>query len=216
MKKLMIMAAMVATVSVVGLAAPVACPTFVPNVMAITGSQTYTCGSLTFSNFSVSPNTETIGIGTSSGVIGGNDVALDFMISGITTATADTFLFYQVNGPISGVDLGFQAPNSTTGNVHIFETACKVAFDPTFRTCVGAGNTLANFDLVSNGNPVSNIVTFAQQSQIFIKKDIQFNGDTLSDFANTHLTGVPEPMTLSLVGAGLLGLGLAGRRFRKS
>ena len=194
-------------------ATTVSCPTPVLNVTTLTGSNNFACGGLTFSNFVVSPSTVIVGIGSESTLVGGNDVVLDLHLSGFTSLNVDTFLNYQVDGAITGVDMGFQAPTTTDGsNVRIFETVCKVAFDAVFHTCVGDGNTLANFSLVSSGAAVSTTVTFAQQSRVFIKKDIQFNGSSISDFNNSHLTGVPEPMTLSMMGLGLLGLGLMRRR----
>jgi hypothetical protein len=48
---------------------------------------------------------------------------------------------------------------------------------------------------------------------VFINKDIQFNGFmAMSEVTNSHLSGVPEPMTLSMMGIGLLSLGLLRRR----
>jgi hypothetical protein len=170
----------------------------------------YVCDGVTFSNFVVSPHPPaTIGIGTGSN-IDGNDINLDFQISGITSNTFDTLLFYTVTGATQGVDLHFQAANSDTGNVRIIETVCDQAFSN--NTCAD-GHVLANFQLTSNGNVASNTTLFAVHSQVFVKKDIQFNGDTLSDFVNSHV--VPEPMTMSLMGVGLLGLGLLGRKIRK-
>lgn len=171
-----------------------------------------------FSNFTVSPTSATVGIDTNplDTFVAGSEVVLGFQLSGITpdaNGNFDLLLFYQVTGGISGIDLGLQAsinPDHRSGNVTLTEIACSQAF--TSSSC--GGTTFANITATSTGSFASAIQTFSTQNTVFIKKDIQFNNfATLSEISDSVV--IPEPMTLSLMGAGLLGLGLMRRRFNK-
>lgn len=176
------------------------------NACFVTGAS-----NILFSNFTVSPTTATIGINTDPNVtkVANGNVYLGFQVSGLQSLTTDVLLNYVVTGGIQGIDLSFQAsPGQGGGNVTITEIACKVAF--TLGVCAGEGNTLANLVVISNGNAAFGSSTFAGTGTVYIKKDIQFNNASMSDFVNSH--AVPEPMTLSMMGIGLLGLGLARRR----
>jgi hypothetical protein len=62
----------------------------------------------------------------------------------------------------------------------------------------------------TNGQAAFAQAVFASTSPVYIKKDLNFEGATTSEFTNSQLT--PEPMTFSLMGVGLLGLGIFGRR----
>lgn len=180
--------------------------------------------SILFSNFTVSASAgftaATIGIQNnppgSTGVIAGNVILLDFQIGGVIGPGAplngDILLQYQVTGGLHGVDMTFQAtPGNGGGNITITEVVCTVAF--VNNACPDV--TLANYVVSSNGSPANGSAAFASTSPVFIKKDIQFNNATMSEFINSHAADIPEPVTVSLVGFGLLGVGLIGRRVRK-
>jgi hypothetical protein len=173
--------------------------------------------SILFSNFDVSPTTAVIGINTDPGtteVLNGV-VYLGFQISGLSAATTDILLHYEVSGSINGIDVALQAVAlGEGGNVRISEIACKVAFVQ--GVCPGAdSNTLAGIAAISlNGSAGHAQALFNDRNYVgpvYIEKDIQFNNATMSDFVNSHHV-VPEPMTLSMMGIGLLGLGLMRRR----
>jgi hypothetical protein len=195
------------------------------------GNQCFVTGaaSVLFSNFSVNASAGftayTVGIrpgaggtppgGGNTGLVGGN-ILLDFQLGGCAgpgcPGNGDVLMFYQVDGGIQGVDMTVQATPTNGGSLTIIEIVCAVAF--VSNACPGApSNTLANYSITSNGQTVSDFRTFASTGQVFIKKDIQFNGASISEFVNSQT--IPEPMTLSLMGLGLLGLGLIGRRVRK-
>jgi hypothetical protein len=204
--------------SSVASASTVDCST-VNDVTTLTGANncSVTGASLMFSNFAVSESSGltsgTVGIGNAvagTGVFGG-EVVLAFQLGGLTwsgaTGFGDILMFYEVTPAISGVDLSLQAtPAVPGGQMTITEVACDQAFKGT--SC--NGTTLANFSVTSGGQSASNSAIFPTTGPVFIKKDIQFNGATTSEFENSQL--IPEPMSLSLMGAGLLGLGIFGRR----
>jgi hypothetical protein len=161
-----------------------------------------------FSDFSVSPTTETIGIANGPGTTGvyGSDVVLVFQVSPASPDT-DTLLSYMVTGGIQGIDLGFTA---TGGNVTITETACSAAF--VMDACPN-GDLLATIggQLTNTSGQFS--ANFAPTSTVYIQKDIDLGSGTVTDFSDSVLT--PEPMTFSMLGLGLLGIGLVGRRVRR-
>ncbi len=144
-------------------------------------------------------------------------VNLGFQIAGFTLVggVADLQLVYEVTGSnITGVDNTF---GGTAGS-SIAETVCDSA-GAFGGAC--SGKTLASFSNTSAGGTAT--ASFASQSTIWIIKDITaalspgINSITVSGFTNsTETSGVPEPMTLSMMGVGLLGLSLISRRRKKS
>jgi hypothetical protein len=221
--------ATVASASNINCAGPGASQVDVPDVVAMTTAGD-TCSvigsSFVFSNFGVSSTGgvagATIGIGspsTGTGVAGAN-TNLVFQITGAGSGSGDILMFYEVTGaPLAGLDLLFQGtPISNGGSITITEIACSQAFTGT----ICGGTTWANFFATSTNGSVANnsvMLNAGPQTTVFIKKDISFVGATMSEFQNSQLLsgggGVPEPMTLSMMGAGLLGLGLLGRKLRK-
>jgi hypothetical protein len=130
--------------------------------------------------------------------------------NGNTVTAADTILTYAVSGP--GDIVGVNNIHSGGPGVVIQEIVCSVAF---VNNNCNPANQLTNFS-----NPPTGSGSFAAQSTIYILKDISQNGNFagISGFENDVLTSsspVPEPATLSMMGLGLLGLGLIGRRKRK-
>lgn len=69
--------------------------------------------------------------------------------------------------------------------------------------------------MISTGQAAVNQQTLnpACSGEVYIEKPLVFDGGTTRVLGNSQI--VPEPMTLSSVGAGLLSLGLFRRRPRK-
>ena len=167
-------------------------------------------GPLAFSNFEVgSTLVPDMKVGISSGSnFTGSTVNLLFTLNQ-PTVPSDTTLLYKVTGPMFGVDM---ALGTYSGDVSIIENACTVS--PTLNSnCIAqvGGTSLAAF-FVDSGGPTSVAVAFAEQNEVWIKKDITIgDGGSMSDFNNSHAT-VPEPSTYMLIGAGLFGLACWRRR----
>jgi len=163
----------------------------------------------TFSNFAVS----VVGGGSAQLSIAGSGFStysggvayLTFQIGFVTGPVSDILLFYQVNGPLGAVDLN----NGGTG-----VTIQEQVFDTCNTPLYGGGctNLLAQI-VVGPGSSATSAAFVSADNITFIKKDIQYASQTsfISDFTNSQHV-VPEPMTLSLMGVGLLGLGLMRRR----
>ncbi len=175
-----------------------------------------------FSNFTVSvagASSADVGISGTSFVDDQIDLTFEIAVTDeANTGSADIILSYTVTGGITGVDDQFQAsPLSPGGSATISEIACKVPFAA---ACPAPPtNTLANYAGVSTGQLVEDSETFAggaAVSPVYIKKDIDISDAVMSEFTNSQqVSSVPETATFSLMGAGLLGLGLLKRRFRK-
>lgn len=172
-------------------------------------SQSCTVNSLTFSNFqyTLAPTTgfenSPFQILVNSLPSVSNIVSIGFNPD--TAANSDLQLEFQVTGTLAGVQLSY---NGSTGAIN--EEVCTV-YMPTgvcSAPAIGVGG-LASLS-VSPTSQTAQLGFTTTQSSIWVFKDIAAGSGFFSEVNQGYM--VPEPMTFSLLGAGLLGLGLMGRR----
>ncbi len=232
---LLAIAAMVATMASTASATPLEdCATASAansgNMTMIGAQGCYVTGDtgVVFSNFVVSvigASSVTVGIAGDAYNATTGDLTLDFQWSlGVESVldTADIEISYTVTGGTSGIDDVFQAePDGPGGNVTVSELACSTPFAGVGTGTACPGITLGSYSSSSTGQSIADQASFTQGvvSPVYIKKDIELEDATMSEFTNSNMTfapsTVPEPMTFSLIGAGLLGLGFMGRRLKR-
>jgi len=188
---------------------------------ALTAATVVTCNTLTFDQFGV-PNFTGSALGTiyilaSSSNYDTVTNSVDLAFNPALTANGDEEFIFRVSGGISQIDLTVAGtggsiteracanPIATTGS-HSF-----VCTDSTGTVVVAP---LAQLTVGSNSSAVSAI--FNATSPVYIFKDIQTVGanSQLTEF--TQSFEIPEPLTMALLGSGLLCLGLLSRRSRKN
>jgi hypothetical protein len=207
MKKLLMIAILVGLTSMVALATPVVCAmgastTFdSATTLALTPSGSCTLGATTFSNFTVYAASGFPATGPSS-----FSMTID-----VDTAVNQLLILYTGLASTQDIHLTFMGSTGITYEtltagvaVTVSEGICGTAFSISSGTSA-CGGTLLNLSplTASNGGSSSSVVTFAPTD--FFYKDIAGGSEVIEGV-------VPEPMTLSLMGAGLLGLGIFGRR----
>jgi len=189
---------------------------------------TFTCGSLTFGNFSVASAS-----GGGAGTVDINGAVYD-SVSGTVSlnldpnlgSSSDESLMFEVWGGVSQLDLAVGGTDAT-----VTETACSSAIPtsgPVADICP-TGTLLGSVSDASS-NPLAEVFSgnFANTSPIYIFKDIETgNGGTsgtgtgqLSEldqsFEINPSVVVPEPVSVLLLGSGLLSLGFLRRGARKT
>jgi len=156
----------------------------------------------------------------------GDTVFINFGGPFSTAGTVDFQLFYHVTalaGLIQSIDQSFNLTSQGTGgSVGIGETV----YSDAGRNFIVANSSIGFF-LVGDlndppGEPAQGdqLVINPALNQVWVSKDIFLHANDGGLVGATiitqsfHQTAVPEPMTLSLMGVGLLGLGLLRRRIR--
>ena len=184
----------------------------------VNGTTVVQCGTLTFNTFSVLNPTS--GAGVNNGQIDvlatsyfdtGTGMAFVEFNPNLQAQMDDEFLF-AVWGGVSTIDMTVGGQNAS-----VQETACAVPFSlGTVGVGVCApGNVLGQITVLSNQS--EQFANFNTTSPVYIFKDINAGGPPgqLTEFTQSFGT-IPEPLSMLLMGSGLLGLGLLRRRSRRS
>ena len=240
MKRLLMLLALCTLVAVSAIGAPTMCPAgpLTPYlVMGFSCVANTSTSMILFSNFSLvqsgnaasgggagiavspisTPGNEGFLFNPAIGVSGSGNT-WDDLISYTACVTTDRMTCSGAVG-ISNLELSFNGAFTGTGSTNVTEHYC---FNPT-TTPVGPGCLTPGMGggqiQVTNPPPTFTAqVFFAPQSAVAVSKDIfattGSNGTAnISSVINQFST--PEPMSLVLLGSGLLGLGMVRRRVRK-
>jgi hypothetical protein len=185
-------------------------------------SLSFTCGQLTFSNFAVvNPDGDAIGavdINTATYDSVSGEVSLN-LNPNLGSGQDEGFMF-EVTGGVSQLDLSLGGTDAT-----VTERACTSPIPttgPAAFLCPGT-QLGAVSDFSDDPNAPVFSLPFASTSPIYIFKDIETGSGSpagsgqLSELDQSfEISSVPEPVSLVLLGSGLLGLGLLRRRARKN
>jgi hypothetical protein len=183
----------------------------------VNGTTVVQCGTLTFNTFSV--------LNPTSGTVTPNPGQVDVLATSyFDTGTGMAYLEFNPNlqggmdddlmftvwGGISTIDMTLGGQSAS-----VEETACSTPFG---QGIVGLGmcapgNLLGQITVTSNQS--EQFATFSATNPVYIFKNINVaSPGQLTEFTQTFGT-IPEPLSMLLMGSGLLGLGLLRRKSRK-
>jgi len=173
-----------------------------------------TIGGLTFSNFMSNTN-ESNPPGIDIQAVGSDGFTLNPNLpTNGTPQMSDIWVQFKVAGGVSGVGLSVNGdPAKSSVNENVCATQQGLIPGMNLGIC-SQGNLLAFLSVAGGGSASA---SFTSTNPIWIFKDINANGSSISEVNQVYTSStVPEPMTLSMMGVGLLGLGLISRRRKKS
>jgi hypothetical protein len=184
----------------------------------VNSSTVITCGDgLTFDNFAVDNPTGTNNPGTVDVLSASYDSvtgAAELSFNPNLQASQDDEFLFEVWGGITSINMEVGGQNSS-----IQETACSMAFSTVMPGYCPTTNTLGQITVASNtpNQPVYS-TPFVDTNPVYIFKNINTQADgQLSEFTQSfETTTTPEPLSMILLGSGLLGIGLLRRRSHKS
>jgi len=179
----------------------------------VNGTTVVDCGTLTFDTFLVAnpttgtstPNPGQVDVlSTSYFDTGSGQAYLEFNPN-LQAAQDDEFSF-TVWGGISSISMTVGGQNAS-----IEETACTIAL------VNGVCNGTVLGQITVQSNQTEQFANFNTTNPVYIFKNINAGGPPgqLTEFTQDFGT-IPEPLSMLLMGSGLLGLGLVRRRSRKS
>jgi hypothetical protein len=168
-----------------------------------TGTIPCTVGTDTFSNFYVyNGTTSTTDIAVGVGFSAALPAVLTFSVANLTTTT-DFDAVYELSPGSNSITV---AEAAALGSIDF--TVCSVEF-VNGQSCTGNGGTVLGGGIVSGSSTLLVSLAASPTGNDWVFEDV--TGTT--SFSNSF---VPEPVTSSLMGVGLLALGFAGRkRLRK-
>ncbi len=210
MKKILGCLAVLAAVSFSGSVARAASAcTIGENVLV--ASFSCSIGGLTFQNFSSTNDNSTLGVTIQTVTSNGFTLSPNLPTNG-TPPLNDINVQFEVLGGVNGIGLSLNGNSSS----FVTETVCDAAGLTTpYGSGVCVDPQLAFLTAFGGGGLKS--VSFSTANPIWIFKDINDGGAALSEVTQIYTSStVPEPMTLSMMGVGLLGLSLISRRRKKS
>lgn len=199
-----------------------------PNI-GVSGSNGFSCtiGGLTFENFIVLgasgiPPFQVDLVDASTAPAGGGTTSVFLTFNpnlGNAEMPEDIYFYFTVRGGVTQIDLsGVSLPGSGTSQPSIGEVACASPIpmpgEAGANLCPEGTQRAAL--TVFAGAAGQSSSTFTNTSPLYIFKDIQTPaGTVMSSFTQSFTTTqAPEPISLILMGSGLLGLGIL-RRVRK-
>ncbi len=199
------------------------------NVLSINGLGGCTVGNLLFSNFQVSNASAGTGTAeidlTQNGVsIAGSTIGLNFNPNLGFATTGGTITDLHFSFTVTGGLIGAGLDNTNSINSSINELACTGSSSTSgctapilWNTVDASGQASQCIGSTASGNGFTGVCSWGGgQPTVNFFKDISIGDPSTShntSFTETFIT--PEPVTLSLMGFGLLGLGLMSRRLRK-